>query len=331
MASSAGAPGQRHEGGAAASDRPRASIRVCAFHARGVAEACACRRRLGPRRVAPLSSGAGRPPVAAEPVRRRPPAPRPRPFRCAPRFARVTLGQASRGALARGHAVVITDDGRGVAARVAARLRGAGQQVALVRSSGTSDPGPALRVARSIRWRTPKRLAGAIIDACGPVAAADSPGAARAPASVRDSGLRRVVDQLVARDARRSSCSRAGLRRAAAAGGPEGGAALLAATVDGRRLRRGVRRPLRSGPSHGGVAGFIKCRRHRVARGPRPAPSTSTTPTTPTASPRISRRVVGCSKRARRSAIATAGGCALEVEPVPARPGRPGSTCRATA
>jgi NAD(P)-dependent dehydrogenase (short-subunit alcohol dehydrogenase family) len=160
-------------------------------------------------------------------------------------------------AVAPGHAVVLTDDGRGVARLVAEQLRRDGRPVAVIAPHDGLDPQPDLFVSRLDSADEAERIAHLIGDSCGPVGALIH----LAPIS--------VAPQFDTFDAtswwNRLSCETRTLFLLARSLGSSlesaaqnGGAALIAATSMGGTF--GIRSVDRSMlPSQGGVVGFTKC------------------------------------------------------------------------
>ena len=165
---------------------------------------------------------------------------------------------AGRAALAVDHAIVITDDGRGVASAVADRLRRDGRRVAVI-SVGL------LERAEHDRFVSPldsveeaDRVVHAIRTACGPIAALIhlTPLAPSAPFEALDSASWM---------ARLSSETRTLFLLARVLAAPldeaarSGGSAVIAATAMGGTFGVGKHeRHVRLMPSQGGVAGFTK-------------------------------------------------------------------------
>ena len=182
-------------------------------------------------------------------------------------FSRYTLTVRERpmgdpgAVVAPGHAVVLTDDGRGVADLVAERLRGSGCRVAIVAASGSADRARDVFVCAvdSLDEAEADRLARQIAGACGPVGALIhlAPLAVAPPfeLDVWDAALweRRLSSETRALFLLARSFG-ASLEHAAG----QGGAAFIAATSMGGAfgVRPGEPALL---PSQGGVAGFMKC------------------------------------------------------------------------
>ena len=198
------------------------------------------------------------------------PASEPRPAESQPQhireesaFSRYTLsvrerkaGQ-SRGGLAADHAVVVTDDGTGVARLVTAKLRSEGIRVAIISGERTTDSGADVYVSSLDSAEEGERIARSIMESCGPVAAVIHL-APLSPAPAFD-----------AMDAaswwnRLSLETRALFVLARAFGasldnaGRNGGAALVAATSMGGDFGSASSDPTLL-PSQGGVTGFLKC------------------------------------------------------------------------
>ena len=164
-----------------------------------------------------------------------------------------------RAPLAAGHTVVITDDGCGVAAAVADRLRRDGQRVALIGVRGTPDPEPDRFVSRLDSIEEAERVVEAVRTACGPIAALVhlAPLAPWAPFDTFDS---------VSWSGRLSAETRSLflLARALASSLDEaaksGGSAVIAVTAMGGTFGvDGNRNDASLLPSQGGVVGFTKC------------------------------------------------------------------------
>ena len=178
-------------------------------------------------------------------------------------FSRYTLSVRerplghSRGGLAAGHAVVLTDDGTGVARLIAEKLRSEGRRVAIIAAQGTSDSQQDLFVSTLDSAEEAERIARSIAESCGPIAAVIH----LTPLSAQPE-----FDTLDTASwwARLSSETRALFLLAKAFGGSldhagrNGGAAFLAATSMGGAFgSAAIDRPLL--PSQGGIAGFMKC------------------------------------------------------------------------
>jgi NAD(P)-dependent dehydrogenase (short-subunit alcohol dehydrogenase family) len=178
-------------------------------------------------------------------------------------FSRYTLSvrerplSSVRAGLAAGHAVVLTDDGRGIARLVAEKLRADGRRVAILSNRGDSDPLGDLFVSTLDSSDEAARVAAAIVQSCGPVAAVIH----LAPLSAAPG-----FDTLDAESwwARLSVETRMLFLLAKSFGeslelaARNGGSALLAATSMGGAFGiASADRPLL--PSQGGVAGFMKC------------------------------------------------------------------------
>src|SRR4051812_40442780 len=107
----------------------------------------------------------------------RPGAPAPTDARAEASFSRYTLAvrprplPAARGAIAGDHAIVITEDDRGVARAVAEELRRSGRRVALVRLSAAGPRQDDLFASAVGSPEEAAALAREITAACGPVAA----------------------------------------------------------------------------------------------------------------------------------------------------------------
>jgi NAD(P)-dependent dehydrogenase (short-subunit alcohol dehydrogenase family) len=178
-------------------------------------------------------------------------------------FSRYTLtvrerpAGSARAALARGHAIVLTDDGRGVASLVAERLRRDGHRVAIISAAGSPDPGHDLFVSPLDSAEEAERVAHLLGESLGPVGALIhlAPLSASTPFEAMDaaSWWSRLSSEtrtlfLIARSLGAS------LEHA----GRNGGAVVLAATSMGGAFgTTSVAHAIL--PSQGGVAGFAKC------------------------------------------------------------------------
>jgi NAD(P)-dependent dehydrogenase (short-subunit alcohol dehydrogenase family) len=166
------------------------------------------------------------------------------------------LGLA-RGRLAAGHAIVVTDDGQGLAVLVADRLRRDGHQVALISAVGHPEPSPGVFVSPVDSVEEADRVTRQITDAHGPVGAlihlAPLSGAPPFDGLDATSWWNRLSSEtralfLLARSLGSS------LQQAAR----HGGAALISTTSMGGYFgTAGASGSMR--PSHGGVVGFTKC------------------------------------------------------------------------
>jgi NAD(P)-dependent dehydrogenase (short-subunit alcohol dehydrogenase family) len=178
-------------------------------------------------------------------------------------FSRYTLtvrerpAGSARAALARDHAIVVTDDGRGVASLVAGRLRRDGHRVAIVSAGGSPDPKHDLFVSPLDSAEEADRVAHLIGESLGHVGALIhlAPLSASPPFEAMDaaSWWSRLSSEtrtlfLIARSLGAS------LEHA----GRNGGAVVLAATSMGGAF--GTASAARAIlPSQGGVVGFAKC------------------------------------------------------------------------
>ena len=215
-------------------------------------------------------------PVLAEPVAAVPqpqqPEPQkrerqlPSPVQSAPdqsAFSRYTVSVRARplghlrGGLAAGHAVVLTDDGAGVARVLADRLRSDGRRVAIVAAPGMFGPGPDVYVSALDSVEEADRIARSISEACGPVAAVIHLMPLSPPPEMEAMDTASWWGRL--------SLETRGLFLLAKAfgaaldnAGRNGGAAFVAATSMGGAFGSapGDRPTL---PSQGGVTGFMKC------------------------------------------------------------------------
>jgi NAD(P)-dependent dehydrogenase (short-subunit alcohol dehydrogenase family) len=166
------------------------------------------------------------------------------------------LGSARAG-IAGGHTVVLTDDGRGIAAIVADRLRSEGHRVAIVADRDSPDASPDRFVSRLDSPEEAARVTRAITEACGPVAGLMhlAPLAAAPPFDTLDAT--EWWHQL-------SRETRALFLLAQALGGSldsaarNGGAAIIAVTSMGGTFGSRATDTMIS-PSHGGVVGVTKC------------------------------------------------------------------------
>lgn len=163
---------------------------------------------------------------------------------------------SSRASLAPGHVVVLTDDGRGVATEVADRLRRTGLRVAIVSISEGPDARPDVFQSPLDSIAEAERIAGAIGDSCGPIAALVHliPLASAAP-------FERLDDaswwRLLTHETRALFFLVRAIGTSLQGAARHGGAACLAATCMGGTF--GVGQGGCSRPSQGGVTGFLKC------------------------------------------------------------------------
>jgi NAD(P)-dependent dehydrogenase (short-subunit alcohol dehydrogenase family) len=177
------------------------------------------------------------------------------------RVSRYTLATgerpapAARADLAAGHAIVLTDDGRGIAGVVAERLRSLGRRVAIISTQHNSD---GLDVFRSSldTVEEVERVVGAIRESCGPTAALihlmPLSTAPRLEAMDADLWWNRLSSETRTLFLLSKSLG-SSLEEAAR----NGGAALLAATSMGGRFgTTAIESPV---PSQGGIVGFTKC------------------------------------------------------------------------
>jgi NAD(P)-dependent dehydrogenase (short-subunit alcohol dehydrogenase family) len=162
-----------------------------------------------------------------------------------------------RGSLAAGHAIVITDDGRGVADAVAEQLRADGHRVAVI-SARSLDPALDHFVSRLDSLAEAERVVEAIREACGPIAALVHvmPLAASAPFDTFDSGS--WSDRLSAETRALFLLARS-LAPSLDGAAKRGGAAVIAVTGMGGTFGVGAHPAGSLLPSQGGVVGFTKC------------------------------------------------------------------------
>jgi NAD(P)-dependent dehydrogenase (short-subunit alcohol dehydrogenase family) len=175
--------------------------------------------------------------------------------RYTPAVRECAFGDARAG-IAADHAVVVTDDGRGVASVVAERLRREGRRVAMVAARASPGLNHDLFVSSLDSSSEAERVARSIRQACGPVAALIhlAPLSAAPPFDTWDAALWWS----------RLSCETRALFLLAQSLGPSldhaarnGGAACVAATSMGGAFGTGAGNRLMY-PSQGGVIGFLK-------------------------------------------------------------------------
>ena len=191
----------------------------------------------------------------------------PRPHTHAPidqaQFSRYTLTARERrsgngrAAIASGHTVVLTDDGRGVAALVAERLRRDGHRVAIIAARASEDPQQDLFVSPLDSATEVERIAQQIGDSCGPVGALIHLTPLSVAPQLEELDVASWWNQLSCETRTLFLLARqlgSSLEQAAR----NGGAALIAATSMGGAFgTRSVDRSMQ--PSQGGVVGFTKC------------------------------------------------------------------------
>lgn len=205
--------------------------------------------------VAP--SEAGPPPVADEPAARSPEPRSDRLLRLTPSIVSRPAGEASA-SLAAGHTVVLTDDRRGICARVAERLKNAGRRVAIITTDESLAATPDVYVSTLGSEAEVQRVVQAIAAAGAPVAALLhlqplSPWPATDVFDVAECSARLALETgalfLLAK----------ALAPSLEAAASQGGSAVMAATAMGGAF--GCPTPAGSicRPTHGGVTGFMKC------------------------------------------------------------------------
>ena len=177
--------------------------------------------------------------------------------------SRYTLAVRARGAtgrasLAAGHAVVVTDDGRGVAAAVADRLRRDGRRVAVISLGGASDPAADRFVSPLDSIQEAERVIHEIRTVCGPIAALLHL-AALAPSMPFEAFDVATWSERLSMETRSLFLLTRSLASSLDEAAKQGGAAVIAATAMGGSFGVAANGSETFMPSQGGVVGFTKC------------------------------------------------------------------------
>ncbi len=205
------------------------------------------------------------PPVASGPSKV-PVAPLGAPHRPAPATSlRLTLRATERprptvpAVLARDHAILVTDDGHGVAAALADRLRRDGRRVAVVSPDGTDDQGRDAYRSSLDSLAEVERLVALVAASCGPIAALVHLIPLGSVPDCEQLGLE-AWSQRLSLETRTLFLLARALRPSLVAAADKGGAAVLAATAMGGAFGSDPAYTNRSFfPGQGGVVGFAKC------------------------------------------------------------------------
>jgi NAD(P)-dependent dehydrogenase (short-subunit alcohol dehydrogenase family) len=164
-----------------------------------------------------------------------------------------------RAMLADAHAIVITDDGRGLSGHLAERLRREGRRVAIVTAAGTPDPRQDRYVSSLESAADVEHLVRLISSACGPIAALVHL-LPLSPTQALDDLTVAAWSRRLARETRSLFLLAKALRIPLDGAASCGGSAIIAATRMGGDF--GCEGELTSEPvfpGQGGVSGFMKC------------------------------------------------------------------------